>query len=293
MPWRTSSQICVSASRRASGSTFVVSGVAASPRAAWIALLTASMASRRQAGALLPVVALGVDQCGEAVDVDEGEVAAGAFEVVDEGIKRRCIRLRVIQLRQQFGPSGDEALQQPPDRLRTSPPIRAVRASTLTPGMAGRASSGAAGTGVWDSGRNRARVACSRATSMGLVRRPCMLTASVRCRSCSMTAALRAMIGTSVSRARIAAVASKPSMTGICRSIKIRSKRCVLTCSTASCPSLAMETARPKWRRLSVATIRFVSLSSTSKTSPCRVRRVVRCGSARCGRPEHRGSSRR
>jgi len=60
-------------------------------------------------------------------------------------------------------------------------------------------------------------------------------------------------------------VASMPSITGICMSIRMVSKGCSLAIETASAPSLATTTSWPRRARKRVATSWFTRLSSTSR----------------------------
>ena len=72
----------------------------------------------------------------------------------------------------------------------------------------------------------------------------------------------------SPSSARIARVASNPSMTGIRQSIRIRSKVCCLASATATWPFSAVVTVRLRRRKVRAMTSRISRWSSTSSTEP-------------------------
>ena len=90
------------------------------------------------------------------------------------------------------------------------------------------------------------------------------------------------------SRARIARVASYPSMTGIWQSIKMRSNDPAAAASTASRPSDAIVVRQPSSSSMLRATVWFTGLSSTSRTDAPRAARAVSPGGS-CGTPSFAG----
>ena len=84
-----------------------------------------------------------------------------------------------------------------------------------------------------------------------------------------MACAVIAMMGVcpplSRSISRIRRVAFKPSISGICTSMKTRSNFPFVTASTASRPFSACDKVCPCFAKIPVATARFTTLSSASK----------------------------
>ena len=96
-----------------------------------------------------------------------------------------------------------------------------------------------------------------------------MPAATQRSRSSIMAWAVIAMMGrwapVPSSRARILAVASNPSISGIWQSMRTASKRSRATSCSASRPLPAMVTRAPAFSRILRATIRLISWSSTRR----------------------------
>ncbi len=65
---------------------------------------------------------------------------------------------------------------------------------------------------------------------------------------------------------RILLVDSKPSMTGITKSIRMRSGRSSIALTSPSCPFVASLTRKPKGAKRLTTTARFSHLSSTTNT---------------------------
>ena len=103
---------------------------------------------------------------------------------------------------------------------------------------------------------------------MGFETRSTMPTARQASWSVLMSAADRAMIGGAAlpNCVRMRWVASRPSMPGSCRSIRIRSKFAPNARSTACSPSTAVVTCMPSPSKKDRATMTLTGLSSTSST---------------------------
>ena len=120
--------------------------------------------------------------------------------------------------------------------------------------------------------------ATNRFKSNGLPTCSFMPAAKQASRSEAMALAVMATMGNSFSpkSSRIFRVAVKPSITGICKSIKTTSNGVCVDCtaataSTASCPCSAICTLAPSSSSNSRATCWLLALSSTtSKRKPCR-----------------------
>ena len=108
-----------------------------------------------------------------------------------------------------------------------------------------------------------------------------MPAARQRSRSPAMACAVMATIGVrrpvAGSASRMRRVASKPSISGICTSIRMRSKSARrAAASTASRPFIAWVSECPRFSRMPVASARLITLSSASR---------MRSAAVTCARP--------
>ena len=142
---------------------------------------------------------------------------------------------------------------------------------------------GAAACGVPGARIQRCSVRHSRSGSIGLPMWSLIPASRQRSRSCGITLALMAMMG-SCENWRIPRVAARPSMTGICTSISTASNAEARTMRTATAPLSASSTCKPALSSSSRATSWFRSLSSTTRMrAPAKERSASAGPGAGCG----------